>query len=110
MSGTSVDVETSPDGTLIIQPHGVLGADDAVALRRSIVHAVRRVRPLRLAVDLRDLHDLDAISLGTLAEAYHLGEDHNVAVFLDNSSPMATERLAAAGVPWQRLRHTTSAA
>lgn len=110
MDGATVTVETSPDGTLVIHPHGVLGADDAVELRRAIVHAVRRVRPLRLVVELCDLQDLDAINLGTLAAACHLGDDHQVAVFLDHSSPVIAERLAAAGVPGHRLRHTSRAA
>jgi anti-anti-sigma factor len=110
MSGATVDVETSPDGTLVIHPHGVLDADDAVELRRAIVHAVRRLRPLRLVVDLSDLHDLDAINLGTLAAACHLGDDHRVAVFLDHSSPAIAGRLIAAGVPGHRLRRTASAA
>jgi anti-anti-sigma factor len=110
MSDTTVDVDTSPDGTLVIYPRGVLDADDAVELRRTLVHAVRRLRPLRLVVDLHDLHDLDAINLGTLAAACHLGDDHQVAVFLDHCSPAVAERLAAAGVPSHRLRHTASAA
>jgi anti-anti-sigma factor len=110
MSGAKVDIETSPDGTLVIQPHGVLDADDAVELRRILVHAVRRVRPLRLVVDLRDLQDLDAINLGTLVAACHLGDDHQVAVFLDHCSPVIAERLSAAGVPGHRLRNITSAA
>ena len=35
MTASTVDVETSPDGTLVIQPHGALDADDAVELRRT---------------------------------------------------------------------------
>jgi anti-anti-sigma factor len=105
MSGATVDVETTPDGTIVIQPRGVLDAGDAVALRRTIVHALRRTRPLRLVVDLRHLRDLDAINLGTLAEACHLGDDHRVAVFLDYSSRAIADRLTAAGVPGHRLRH-----
>jgi anti-anti-sigma factor len=110
MSGATVDVDTRPDGTLVIQPHGMLDADDAVELRRTIVHAVRRLRPLRLVVDLGDLRDLDPINLGTLAAACHLGDDHRVAVFLDHSSPEIAERLTAAGVPGHRLRHIVAAA
>jgi anti-anti-sigma factor len=110
MSGVTVDVDTSPDGTLVIQPHGVLGADHAVELRRTIVHAVRRSRPLRLVVDLRDLEDLDAINLGALAEACHLGDDHRVAVFLDYCSQEIADRLTAAGVPGHRLRNVGTAA
>lgn len=110
MSGATVDVDTGPDGTLVIQPHGVLGADDAVELRRTIVHAVRRARPLRLLVDLRDLDGLDAVNLGTLAAACHLGDDHHVAVFLDYCTREIADRLAAAGVPSHRLRHVGTAA
>ena len=69
MSDTLLDVETSPDGTLVVQPRGVLDGEDAVELRRTLVYAVRRLRPLRLVIDLRDLDDLDAINLGTLAAA-----------------------------------------
>jgi anti-anti-sigma factor len=110
MSGATVDVKTSPDGTLVIHPHGVLDADNALDLRRTIVQAVRRVRPLQLVVDLSDLHELDAISVGTLAEACHLGDDHDVAVFLDNSHPSIATRLTAAGVPRHRLRNIAPAA
>jgi len=110
MSGATVDVDICPDGTLVIQPHGVLGADDAVELRRAIVHAVRRTRPLRLVVDLRDLDDLDAINLGTLAAACHLGDDHHVAVFLDYCNREIADRLTAAGVPGHRLRNVGTAA
>jgi len=66
MGGATVTVHTSPDGTLIIEPHGVLDADDAVELRRTLVHAIRHEGPIRLIVDLHDLDDLDAINLGTL--------------------------------------------
>jgi anti-anti-sigma regulatory factor len=104
MSGTALDTETRPDGTLVIHTYGVLGADEAVELRRTIVHVVRRLRPLRLVLDLRNLQDLDAINLGTLSAACHLGDDHQVAVFIDYCSPVIAERLTAAGVPGHRLR------
>ncbi|TNH28513.1 STAS domain-containing protein [Micromonospora orduensis] len=110
MSGATLDVQTSPDGTLVIHPHGVLDADNTVQLRRTIVHAVRRVRPLRLVINLSDLQDLDAINLGALAAACDLGDDHQVKVFLDYCSPMIAQRLAAAGVPSHRLRQHVRAA
>jgi anti-anti-sigma regulatory factor len=59
-----------------------------------------------LVVDLADVSSLDQINLGTLAAAYGLGDDHQVVVFLDNSSVGLAADLAAAGVPQQRLRHT----
>ena len=58
------------DPSEAIQPHGILGADHAVELRRALVDAVRRIRPPRLIVDLRDLQGLDAIKLGTLAASW----------------------------------------
>jgi anti-anti-sigma factor len=108
MSGATVDVDTTTDGTLVIQPHGTLHAEDAVELRRTLVRAVRRIRPPRLVLDLHDLTDLDAISLGALAAACYLGDDHHVAVYLDHCSPDIAGRLAAAGVPSHRLRHIGS--
>ncbi|XVV12528.1 STAS domain-containing protein [Actinoplanes sp. CA-131856] len=104
MTATSVDVETSPDGTLVIQPHGVLDAEDAVELRRTLVHAVRHLRPLRLVLDLHDVPDIDPINLGTLVATCFLGDDHQVAVFLDHTSPSIADRLSAAGVAHHRLR------
>ncbi len=105
MTDALVDVETAPDGSLIIQPHGVLDADDAVELRRTLVHTIRRIRPLRLIFDLHDVHHLDPINVGTLVAACHLGDDHHVAVFLDHSSAAIAGQLTAAGVPRHRLRH-----
>ncbi|AEV84097.1 hypothetical protein ACWT_3074 [Actinoplanes sp. SE50] len=105
MTTTTVDVNTSTDGTLIIHPHGALDATDAVGLSRTLVQAIRRTRPLRLILDLADVHDLDPINLGTLAAACHLGDDHQVAVFLDHSSARIAEELTEAGVPRHRLRN-----
>ncbi|MFC4071887.1 STAS domain-containing protein [Actinoplanes subglobosus] len=99
MSGAAVDVATGPDGTMIIQPHGVLDAGDAVDMQRTIAHAVRHTRPLRLVVDLHDLQDLDAINLGTLAAACELGDDHQVAVFLDHPSAVIADRNTSPAFP-----------
>jgi anti-anti-sigma factor len=104
MTEPAVDVVTSPDGSLIIRPHGALGAESAVELRHTLVHAVRRLRPLRLILDLRHVDDLDAINVGTLAAACRLGDDQQVPVFLDNSSQTVAGLLAAAGVADHRLR------
>jgi anti-anti-sigma factor len=105
VTASTVDVGTSPDGTLVIRPHGVLDDTDAVDLQRTLVHAIRHTRPLRLVLDLTDVQDLTGINLGTLAAACHLGDDHHVAVFLDHPQPMIAEQLACAGVPAHRLRH-----
>ncbi|MEU4560059.1 STAS domain-containing protein [Actinoplanes sp. NPDC023936] len=105
MTAATVDVGTHPDGTLVIVPHGDLGDDDAVDLRRTLIQAIRHTRPLRLVLDLGDVGELDPINLGTLAAACHLGDDHHVAVFLDHPRPDVADRLTAAGVPAHRLRH-----
>jgi anti-anti-sigma regulatory factor len=84
---------------------GVLGDEDAVELRHSVVHVVRHLRPFRLVVDLRDVSEIGPINLGTLSAACHLGDDHQVAVFVDNSSPLLADQLAAAGVARHRLLH-----
>jgi hypothetical protein len=47
---------------------------------------VRRVRPLRLILDLGDVSEVDPINLGTLAALCDLADDHQVVVFMDNSS------------------------
>lgn len=106
MGRSTLDVQTSDDGSVIVSAQGVVGADDAVELRQLLVHAVRKLRPLRLVVDLADVVTLDPINLGTLAAACGLGDDHQVAVFLDNPSSALAADLAAAGVPRQRLRST----
>lgn len=114
MSGATLDLTVGHDGTVVIRPHGVLGADQAVELRLALVHALRRIRPARLILDLGDLQDLDAINLGTLAASWQLGDDHQVAVFLDHATVPIADRLTTAGVPGHRLRHvgapTTTAA
>ncbi|MFI5930734.1 STAS domain-containing protein [Actinoplanes sp. NPDC051494] len=104
----SVDMESRPDGDLIIQPHGVVGPDCAAELRRVLDHAVRRVRPSRLILDLGDVSHLDSINLGTLAAACTICDDQRVAIFLDNSTAAIAGQLTAAGVPRQLLRHTLS--
>jgi len=110
MASAPVDVLTRADGSLVLQPHGNIGAEDAVELRQALVHAVRRVRPLRLILDLRDVAELDPINLGTLAAVCGLGDDHQVVVFLEHSSSRIAAQLAAAGVPQQRLTHVAEPA
>jgi anti-anti-sigma factor len=104
MPNNSVDVQTDVDGSLVVQPHGVMDSDCAVHFRQVLVHAVRKVRPLRLILDLGDVSDVDAINLGTLAALCDLADDHHVVVFMDNSSAAIAIQLQAAGVPPQRLR------
>lgn len=104
MPSTAVDVRTGEDGSVMVQPHGPMGVDSAVQFRQLLVHTVRRVRPLRLIVDLGDVTEVDPINLGTLAALCDLADDHQVAVFMDNTSAELAALLAAAGVPRQRLR------
>jgi anti-anti-sigma regulatory factor len=102
---TSVNVQTSADGSVVIQPHGSVGPDCAVELRQVLVHAVRRIRPLRLILDLGHVSDLDPINLGSLAALCTVADDDHVTVFLDNASTAIAGQLAAAGIPRQRLRY-----
>lgn len=104
--GSNVDVhtDTDTDGSLVVQPHGSMDDDCAVHFRQVLVHAIRKVRPLRLILDLADVSDVDPINLGTLAALCDLADDHHVIVFMDNSSAVIASELKAAGVPPQRLR------
>ena len=108
MRGSRLEVRTKGDGSVVMRPHGSIGADDAVELRQLLVRTVRKVRPLRLVVDLADVSAVDPINLGTLAAACTLGDDHQVAVFVDNPPVGIAADLLAAGVPRQRLRHTAA--
>ena len=78
----------------------MLDAADAVELSRTLVQAIRRVRTLRLVLNLGEVRGLDPINLGTLAAACNLGDDHHVAVFLDYPSAELADQLTAAGVPF----------
>jgi anti-anti-sigma factor len=106
MPAARVDIATRHDGTVVIQPHGAMDDDSAVHLQQLLVHALRHIRPHRLVLDLSDVSSLDPINVGSLAAACHLGDDHQVAVFLDDSAAEITRQLAAAGIPPQRLRHS----
>jgi anti-anti-sigma factor len=112
MSGadTSLDVWTGADGSLVVQPHGVIDGDRAALFRQVLVHAVRKVRPLRLILDLGDVSAVDSINLGTLVALCDLGDDLHVTVYLDNSSAALAAELTDAGVPRQRLRTRTPVA
>jgi anti-anti-sigma regulatory factor len=106
---TPLDVRTDVDGSLVVQPHGAMDDACAVHFRQVLVHAVRKVRPLRLILDLGDVADIDPINLGTVAALCDLADDHHVIVFIDNASVAITDQLHAAGVPPQRLRAHTPA-
>src|ERR1700748_2743494 len=82
----SLEVQPGADGSLVVRPHGVIDADQSAHLRQVLVHAVRRVRPASLILDLGDVPDLDPINLGTLAALCDLADDHKVVLTLENSS------------------------
>jgi anti-anti-sigma regulatory factor len=107
MRSTALEVQTSADGSVVITLHGSVGLDKAVELRQVLVHTVRRIRPLRLILDLSDVPDLDPINLGSVVAACDLGDDLQVAVFVHNPTSALAEQLTAAGVPHQRLRQAT---
>jgi anti-anti-sigma factor len=104
MPDFSVDVRTDADGSLVLTPPGVLDIECAVQFRQTLVHAVRKRRPLRLIVDLSGVSVIDPINLGTLAALCDLADDHRVVVFLQDASTEIAAELRAAGVPAQRLR------
>jgi anti-anti-sigma factor len=109
MSNFSIDVRTDADGSLIVQPSGELGSECAVQFRQILVHAVRKLRPLRMIVDLGGVTAIDPINLGTLAALCGLADDHRVVVFLHNSPTALADDLRHAGVPAQRLCTSTPA-
>ena len=102
-----LEIRTDGDGSVVVRPSGVVGVEHAVELRQLLIHAIRKTRPLRLIVDLSAASSVDPINLGTLAAVCGLGDDHQVIVFLDNSSAAIAADLTAAGVPPQRLRQTS---
>jgi len=104
MRSSAFAVRTATDGSIVVRPHVTVGADRAVELQQMLVHTLRKVRPLRLILDLGDVFELDPINVGTLAAACELGDDQHVVVFLDNSPAHLAAQLTAAGVPHQRLR------
>jgi anti-anti-sigma factor len=103
---SDVDTRSEPDGSLVIQPHGVMDAERAVPLRQLLIHAVRKVRPARLVVDLRDVRMLDPINLGTLAALCGVADDHEIALVLANPNADIKAELLTAGVEVERIRYT----
>jgi anti-anti-sigma factor len=108
VSNALVDVQTVADGSVVVQPHGDVGAEHAVELRQVLVHAVRTLRPHRLIVDLADVDHLDSINLGTVAAICLLAADHHVAVFVDDPTVVIAAQLHAAGVHDRHLRRTVT--
>ncbi|MDP9795481.1 anti-anti-sigma factor [Catenuloplanes nepalensis] len=104
----TLDVSTRADGSLVIRASGDVGVESAVHLRQTLVHAVRRTRPLRLIVDLAGVASVDSINVGTFAATCALADVHQVAVFFDDPAPELAEQLATAGVPSWRLRRSES--
>ena len=102
---SDVETRTEPDGSLVIQPHGAMGADRALPLRQLLIHAVRKVRPRRLIVELGDVHTLDPINLGTLAALCGVADDHRVTLVLANPTAEIRAELLAAGVAAQRIHY-----
>jgi anti-anti-sigma factor len=100
---TLVDVQTAADGSVVVQPHGVVGPECAHELRQVLVHAVRRLRPHRLILDLSDVRHLDSINVGTVAAVCDVAVDHQVTLLVDNPPPSIVAQLHAAGVHQRHL-------
>src|SRR6476661_8010185 len=106
MDASTLEVRMEPDGTAVIRPRGAVAAADAAALQRVLVRTLRRIRPTRLVLDLGAVSRLDPINAGSVCAACELGDDHQVAVFVDNPSSRIAGQLVAAGIPRQCLRQT----
>lgn len=104
MSNFAVEVRTEADGSVVVRPAGALDSECAVEFRQILVHTVRRLRPLRLVLDLGAVTAVDPINLGTLAALCDLADDHRVVVFLDGPTDEIADELRAAGVPSPRFR------
>ncbi len=109
MANTSVELHTDPDGTLVVRPIGAVDDDCAAVFRQMLIHAVRRLRPLNLLVDLRDVTFVDPLHLGTLAALCELADDQHVRVVIAVSDPALAIALRTAGVPGQCVRSTVRA-
>lgn len=109
VSNVLVDVQTVADGTVVVRPHGAVGAECAVELRQVLVHAVRRLRPHRLILDFADVCALDSINVGTVAAVCDLAADHQVVLFVDHATAAITAHLQDAGVHHRHLRSTRPA-
>jgi anti-anti-sigma regulatory factor len=99
-----MEVRTSADGSVVVRPHGIVGSECAAELRQTLIHAVRRLRPYRLILDLADVHSLDSINVGTVVAVCDVAADDHVAVYVDNPSPLIGVQLLAAGVHHRHLR------
>lgn len=103
MSNALVDVRTADDGSVVVQPHQVVGAECAVELRQLLVHVVRRQRPRRLVIDLGDVRGVDSINLGTIAAICDLGGDYQVDVRVVGAAESIAAQLLDAGVAPRHL-------
>ncbi len=104
MSNFSIEVRTEADGSIVVRPDGALDSECAVEFRQVLVHAVRRLRPLRLILDLSGVTAVDPINLGTVAALCDLADDHQVVVFIEGPTAGTAAELRAAGVPSLRFR------
>lgn len=108
MANVLVDVHRAADGSVLVRPHGVVGADCAVELRQALVHAVRRLRPHRLILDLNDVRELDSVNVGTVAAICDLAADHQVVLLVEGCTTVIASRLTDAGVQDRHLGTTRS--
>jgi anti-anti-sigma regulatory factor len=106
MANTSVLVRTDQDGTLVVRPLGAVDESCAPAFRQTLIHAVRRVRPVDLRVDLGGVPFVDPLHFGTLAALCELAADLHIRVVVAVSDPALVLGLRAAGVPGQCIRST----
>ena len=106
MSASTAGPHREADGSVVLRLCGA--AEDAVELRQLLVRVIGRVRPLRLILDLAAVAQLDPINCGSLRAACLLGDDHQVAVFIDNASADVGRQLTEAGIPPYRIRHTAA--
>jgi anti-anti-sigma regulatory factor len=106
MANTSVELRTDQDGTLVVRPLGAVDDGSAQVFRQMLIHAVRRVRPLSLVVDLRAVPSVDPLHLGTLSALCELADEQHVRVIVAVNDPLLAIQLRAAGVPRQCVRST----
>jgi anti-anti-sigma regulatory factor len=73
MRTSALDVATCADGTVVVRLHGDLRQEAAIEFRQVLVHTVRKVRPIRLVLDLVEVSSLDSIKSGNRCRRVPVG-------------------------------------
>jgi anti-sigma B factor antagonist len=95
---TLINTTHGPDGGVVVEVRGEIDIASADRLRRVLVDAASRLRPVRLVVDLLHVTFIDSVGIGVLVEGHQTARTLGIRCTIRQPSAFVVAQLQQTGL------------